>query len=132
MARVVVAEDDLHILRVISLWLSRQGHTVFTATHGGEALELIAKHDPDLLITDINMPEVDGMELLQRLRSDGIELAGVIVLTNRWDHREIEQHVHHPRLRVQPKPFSPSGLATLVDELMNSVESPSKSEAEAT
>jgi len=115
MSRILVAEDDPHILRVISMWLSREGHEVLEARNGLAALEILAGSAPDTLITDINMPGLDGLELLKRIRADGITLRKVIVLTNRWDHREIGQSLAEWGVEVVPKPFSPSKLSQLVD-----------------
>lgn len=115
MSRIVVAEDDPHILRVISMWLTREGHEVLEARNGLAALELLKSSSPNTLITDINMPGLDGLELLKRVRADGIMLEKIIVLTNRWDHREIGQSLAEWGVEVVPKPFSPSRLSQLVE-----------------
>ena len=69
MAKIVVAEDDRHISRVIALWLERGGHKVLTAGDGKSALELLRREVPDLLITDYHMPRLSGLELCQRLKT---------------------------------------------------------------
>jgi CheY-like chemotaxis protein len=117
MSRIVVAEDDPHILRVISLWLSRQGHEVFEARNGAAAFELVEQHQPAILITDINMPVMDGLGLLERLKDHEHTPRGIVVLTNRWDHKEIGQGLADRGVRVVPKPFSPTKLADLIGEL---------------
>ncbi len=117
MSRILIAEDDPHILRVISLWLSRQGHEIIEARNGTVALELFAVHKPDILVTDINMPGLDGIELLDMLAQTGHEPRGIVVLTNRWDHREIGEKIARRNVHVVPKPFSPSSLAALIEEL---------------
>ena len=117
MSRILVAEDDPHILRVISLWLSRQGHDVHEARNGISALELVQQYEPDILITDINMPGMDGLALLEQLRQHERLPRGIVVLTNRWDHREIGRNLAQWGVRVVPKPFSPSKLAGLIEEL---------------
>ena len=120
MSRILIAEDDPHILRVISLWLSRQGHEVIEARNGLVALELFSEHEPEILVTDVNMPGMDGLALLERLPKDGYRPAGIVVLTNRWDHRELHDRISAERdnVHVVPKPFSPNALATLIDELL--------------
>ncbi len=115
--RIVIAEDDAHILRVISLWLTRQGHTVFEAWNGQLALELIRTHIPDILVTDVNMPVMDGIELLEALRNDPVQPRGIVVLTNRWDHREIGETLATRGVHVIPKPFSPTNLADLISQM---------------
>lgn len=117
MNRILVVEDDPHILRVICMWLSRQGHEVFEARNGLAALELVQQHHPDILITDINMPVLDGLELLERLKQEAHVPRGIVVLTNRWDHREIGERLADWKAHVVPKPFSPTKLAELIEQL---------------
>jgi two-component system OmpR family response regulator len=117
MARILVAEDDPHILRVISLWLTRQGHDVVEARNGLAALELYEAQRPEILITDINMPGMDGTELLRRVLSQERLPRGIVVLTNRWDHREIGESLAESGVYTVPKPFSPVRLAELIQEI---------------
>lgn len=121
MSRILVVEDDPHILRVVSLWLSRQGHEVLEARNGVSALELVAQHRPEILITDINMPGMDGLELLEQLKRQQLLPPGIVVLTNRWDHREIGQNLAEWRVHMVPKPFSPTKLAELIEQLEQDV-----------
>lgn len=117
MSRIVIAEDDPHTLRVISLWLARQGHEVREARSGATALELIAAGVPDVLITDVNMPGMDGLQLIERIVGTEREPRGIVVLTNRWDHGDIRDRLAGRGVHVIPKPFSPSRLSALVAEL---------------
>lgn len=118
MSRVLVVEDEPNILRVISLWLSRQGHVVLEARNGVAALEQIATGLPDVLITDVNMPGMDGLQLLAEIMGTPRQPRGVIVMTNRWDHREIAAQLQSWGVHMATKPFSPSKLAALVAELV--------------
>jgi two-component system OmpR family response regulator len=124
MSRILVAEDDPHILRVISLWLSRQQHEVIEARNGITALEYAEREPPDILITDVNMPGMNGMQLLKHLLEHPDCPRGIIVLTNRWDHRELGEQVTRASVHVVPKPFSPSQLAELVRQLAGQAEAP--------
>jgi len=76
MSRILVAEDDPHILRLISMWLQRQGHTVLEAANGGEALFIAEWHeDPiDLLLVPADLPQLSGPDLALRLRAARPEL----------------------------------------------------------
>jgi CheY-like chemotaxis protein len=114
MSRILVAEDDPHILRVISLWFSRQGHQVFEARNGAVALGLFREHAPEVLVTDVNMPAMDGLELVEQILHEPGNLRGVIVLTNRWDHGQIRERQAQSGVYVLPKPFSPSRLSDLI------------------
>jgi len=117
MSRILVAEDDPHILRVICMWLSRQGHEVREARNGLAALQQLCDQCPDILITDINMPGMDGLELLRHVTSRQPRPHGIVVLTNRWDHRKIGEQLANAGVLVMPKPFSPSKLAELIQSL---------------
>jgi len=118
MSRVLIAEDDPHILRVISLWLSRQGHEVFEARNGALALALFGQHKPDVVVTDVNMPAMDGLELVERILDEPGDVRGVVVLTNRWDHGEIRERQGYANVHVLPKPFSPTKLSELIQTVM--------------
>jgi DNA-binding response OmpR family regulator len=69
MPHVLVADDDAWILRMIATVLEKRGYTVDTASDGEEALELAQRRHPDLLITDVMMPRMDGWALVRQLRA---------------------------------------------------------------
>jgi CheY-like chemotaxis protein len=118
MSRILVVEDDPHILRLISMWLERQGHVVLEARNGLAARDLIRSDPVDILVSDINMPGMDGLALIESVMGEGCVRRGVVVLTNRWDHAEIRDRLADWGVQVLPKPFSPSRLADLVESLM--------------
>ena len=66
---ILVVEDVPHILELLAVTLRFKGYPVVTATNGQEALELISKEHPGLVITDILMPKMDGFSLVQNLRT---------------------------------------------------------------
>ena len=70
MARIALVDDDQNILTSVAIALESEGHTVKTYEDGAEALEAITASPPDLVISDIKMPRMDGMELLRRLRQN--------------------------------------------------------------
>ncbi len=67
---VLIVEDVPHILELLEITLRFKGYTVITARNGQEALELARRQPPDLVITDILMPKMDGFALAYHLRSD--------------------------------------------------------------
>lgn len=67
---ILVAEDSSSVRKFISLALKIKGYTIITATDGMEALEMLPKEKIDLLITDLNMPNVDGIKLIKTLREN--------------------------------------------------------------
>lgn len=118
MARIVIAEDDRHISRVLSLWVTRNGHEVLLADNGLQALDLIRQHQPDTVITDVNMPGMNGMDLLEALRGENLVPHQVLVLTSRCDQIEIENRARQLGAVVHPKPFSPQNLMATIEVLL--------------
>lgn len=81
---ILIVEDDPFISRMYQVKLTGAGFTVNSSTNGREAYELIKATKPDLVLMDINLPEMTGFEVVKSLRSDGEEalLKKVIILTN--------------------------------------------------
>ncbi len=89
--RVLVADDEAHMTRVIELFLRREGYAVEVVCDGKEALESILRQAPDALITDINMPRMGGKELCLELeRQLPQRRFWIIVMTSMTerDHRD--------------------------------------------
>lgn len=83
MAKVLIVEDDPLVLRMYQKVLKFEGMEVFTAENGIDGIEAVKKHKPDLVLLDIMMPKMNGIEVLDRLKADK-ETADipVIMLTN--------------------------------------------------
>ncbi len=117
MNRILVAEDDPHILRLICMWLKRQGHDVLEARNGLIARDLLRDDAVDILVSDINMPGLDGLALVESALQDERVRRGIVVLTNRWDHGDIRDRLAQRGVHVLPKPFSPARLSELIETL---------------
>lgn len=122
MSVILVAEDDPHILRVMSMWIQRQGHIVREARNGIAAQKHLMAEPVDVLVSDVNMPGMDGIALVEYAVAEQRVRRGIIVFTNRWDHGDIRDNLERWNVRVLPKPFSPSRLADLVEELTRPAE----------
>jgi two-component system KDP operon response regulator KdpE len=66
--KILIADDDGQMLRALRILLSAHGYEVFTAANGAEALAQAVEHHPDLVMLDLGMPELDGVEVIQGLR----------------------------------------------------------------
>ena len=118
---ILVADDESHILHVVSLKLRNAGFRVVTAHDGQEALELAQQEKPDLLITDYHMPQLSGLELCQRLKQDpATSKIPAIMLTARGYHLEPADTEQSGILRMLSKPFSPRHLLDTVNEVLQS------------
>ncbi len=80
-ASILIVDDDPAALSMLDNWLTNDGYRVYTAMDGKEALEVFYGHDPDLVISDLIMPGMSGLELLQTLRSNSPDVQ-VILLTS--------------------------------------------------
>ena len=78
-ARVLIAEDNGRSMKLFRDVLRVSGYETLEATTGGQAIELAAEHAPDLVLMDIQLPDIDGVEALSRLRADE-RTAGIPVL----------------------------------------------------
>src|SRR5688500_10817143 len=118
--KILVADDETHILHVVSLKLKNAGYTVLTARDGQEALELAQQERPDLIITDYHMPQLSGLELFQRLNQDPkTSHIPAIMLTARGYHLEPKDTQQSGILRMLSKPFSPRQLLSAVTEILD-------------
>jgi CheY-like chemotaxis protein len=90
MAKIMIVEDDSFVLDIYQTKLSQEGYTVIEARDGTEALEKLEKEKPDLILLDIIMPRMDGLELLKKIKSRGdLKNIPVILLTNLSQKEEI-------------------------------------------
>lgn len=80
--KVLLVEDDKDILDMYAIAFMREGFTVYTANDGAQALEKFHSKQPDLLLLDIMMPNVDGYEVLKQVRKDHATYVPVIMMTN--------------------------------------------------
>ena len=119
---ILVADDESHILNVVSLKLRNAGFKVLTARDGQEALEMAQQQHPDLLITDYHMPQLSGLELCRRLKQDAsLPQIPVIMLTARGYHLEPQDTEQSGSLRMLSKPFSPRQLLATVNEVLEAI-----------
>jgi CheY-like chemotaxis protein len=116
---ILVADDESHILHIVSLKLRNAGFRVLTAHDGQEALDLAISEHPDLLITDYHMPQLSGLELCHRLKRDpSTKDIPAIMLTARGYHLEPHDTNESGILRMLSKPFSPRHLLATVNEIL--------------
>jgi CheY-like chemotaxis protein len=116
---VVVADDEADIVTLVGAVLSKAGFDVLEASNGVEALELVRAHRPRLVVLDIAMPELDGMEVLRLVRADP-ETADlpVILLSARAQEADVRLGYAEGASKYVRKPFSPRELATIARELV--------------
>ena len=88
-AKVLVVDDEPKNVRILQIQLNARGYTVYTAADGLEALHIVEKEMPDLILLDINMPKMDGFEVVKRIRSnEATEFIPIVMITALRDTRE--------------------------------------------
>jgi two-component system response regulator AtoC len=76
-AIILVVDDEEPLLRILVRFLSSLGHSVLSAANGADALTILEDGGVDLVVTDINLPEVDGIQVLRALRAHGRNLPAI-------------------------------------------------------
>ncbi len=116
MAKVLVVDDESNLRLVVKKELSRMGHYVETASDGEEAWQIIEEKDFEVVLTDINMPRLDGIELLRRLKEKRQNPPEVIMITG---YATIENAIEAMKLGAYDyltKPYRITELAVLVSQ----------------
>jgi DNA-binding response OmpR family regulator len=120
---ILVVDDEPEIVKLVRAYLEKAGYRVSTASDGQEALQIARQLKPDLIVLDLNLPHVDGLEFTRRLRREkntpiimltarveetdriiGLELGADDYVTKPFSPREIVSRVRAVLRRVQPEP----------------------------
>lgn len=117
-AKVLVADDEAHILHVVSMKLKNAGLDVVTAVDGEEALDVCLAERPDLVITDFQMPYMTGLELCVAMREQGLQTPAIL-LTARGFDIEPDEMIRAGIAAVLAKPFSPREVLAKVQALLD-------------
>jgi len=116
MKRVLVVDDDPLALKVLSRHLSQHGYRVCTATSGKEGLRLFAEEQPDVVVSDVVMPEMNGFEFCRQLRQQrGGELVPFIFLSSRGELGDRIQGYEWGADDYIIKPFEPLELVAKIE-----------------
>ena len=115
-----VCDDEPHIVLAVSLKFTKSGFRVTSDNNGESAWESILRDPPQLVVTDLQMPRMDGLELIQRMRSDpNLKDIPVILLTAKgFELDEDELRSEYRIQQVLPKPFSPRELVAIANSLL--------------
>ena len=126
--RILVADDEAHILHVVSMKLVRAGYEVLTARDGEEAFEACLAMHPDLVITDYQMPILDGLGFCRKLRSHNPRIdVPVMLLTARGNDIEREELEELGIVALMDKPFSPREIHLRAREIISQTNTGTKS-----
>jgi len=120
---ILVVDDEPRMIRFIRMNLELEGYKVLEATNGLEALERVREDLPDLVVMDVQMPEMDGFEALEHIRQ--VSTVPVIMLTVKADEEDKVRGLELGADDYVTKPFSPRELSSRIKALLRRLEMPS-------
>jgi DNA-binding response OmpR family regulator len=119
MPKILVVDDEVHILKIIDYKLRTAGYTVIAATDGLEGLEKARVEQPDLILLDVMMPRMDGFQALEALKRDPTTKAiPVFMLTVKGKEMDRLRGLQMGIAAYITKPFSPNALLARIDETL--------------
>lgn len=117
---ILVADDSPIIRKLITFSLTIKGYEIIGVSDGMEALEILQRENIDLLITDLNMPNVDGFELIKAVReNDDLKNTPIIVLSNLSETDDIEKALQFGADSYLIKPFDQKSILNEVYKYLN-------------
>ena len=123
---MLVVDDEPTILDVVGRYMERAGYETYRAADGPEALRLAAPHRPDLVVLDLMLPGIDGIEVMRQLHERPGPRIAVILLTARGEESDRLVGLRHGADDYVVKPFSPAELVARVDAVLRRVSPPGR------
>jgi DNA-binding response OmpR family regulator len=118
MKKILVVEDDEVERELVRMTLEREGYRVFTAEDGERGFEMALSERPDLIVTDVSMPEADGVQLVRRVRAAPEVAATPILVTTGFGTGNATFTLTQGADAFEPKPLDPDALRESVRRLL--------------
>jgi DNA-binding response OmpR family regulator len=118
---VLVVDDEPTIAEVVSRYLERAGYDTAVAPTGGAALAQAAGQRPDVVVLDLMLPDIDGLEVMRRLRASDHKRTAIILLTARGEESDRVVGLRLGADDYVVKPFSPAELVARVDAVLRRI-----------
>ena len=116
---VLVVDDERHIVKILQFNLAKNGYNVLCAFDGEEALDVLSRQRPDLVILDVMMPKMNGYQVCEAIKGDPETTdLPVILLTAKGQEIDRESGLAKGADRYVTKPFSPRNIIQTVKELL--------------
>lgn len=117
--KVLVIDDEAHIRRVLEIKLKNRGYQVLQAKNGQEGFDMIQKHQPEIVISDINMPIMDGKTLCEK--TSGLKKEHpflTIIITARINPEDRDWIETSQDTQFMEKPFSPARIVEAIEQYL--------------
>ncbi len=124
--RILIVDDETHIVDLVRMYLERDGFRVDSAADGAQGLRLISEQRPALVILDLMLPEVDGLEVCRRVRADSD--VPIVMLTARDEDVDKIVGLELGADDYLTKPFNPRELVARVKAILRRTEHPARPE----
>lgn len=123
---VLIVDDSLPMRSVIRKTLEMSGFSVgqvFEASNGIEALKVLREHWLDIVLTDFNMPDMDGLQLIEEMKKDEIlRTIPVVVITTEGSQKRLDQFREKGAAETVQKPFTPETIASKLNRILGESE----------
>jgi len=127
-ATVLVVDDEPTIVEIVGRYMERAGFETYTAPDGYKALDAATEHRPDLVVLDVMLPGIDGIEVMERLQERPGSPIAVILLTARGEESDRLVGLRNGADDYVVKPFSPAELVARVEAVLRRVAPPAAEE----
>ncbi len=119
-ASILVVDDSVSIRQSVRFILEQSGYTVHEAADGAEGLKSLAEHKADLVITDVNMPNMDGLTMVKKIReTEGVKFVPILVLTTESQGSVIEEGKKAGATGWIVKPFNDEKLIETIKKVIS-------------
>ncbi|WP_367754386.1 response regulator transcription factor [Flavobacterium sp. WC2430] len=116
--KILLAEDNSILSLLLKFKLEKEGYKLFMAINGKEAIEIIEEHSPDLILTDIMMPFVSGLEVISHVRNKLEYVTPIIVFSSAGQEEMVLKAFNLGATDFMSKPFSPNELSIRIKRLL--------------
>tara|TARA_B110000495_G_C22949342_1_gene555903 strand:+ start:688 stop:1050 length:363 start_codon:yes stop_codon:yes gene_type:complete len=116
--KILIAEDDLMMLSLLTFRLKKEGYDVIKATNGRDAITKIKFELPDLIVTDIMMPFVSGLELIEFVKNEYKKELPIIIISAAGEEQTVLEAFDLGADDFISKPFSPNELVVRIKKIL--------------
>lgn len=118
MKKIVIAEDNTLLSSLLKFRLEKEGYKLLIAENGKDAIELIEQHQPELILTDIMMPFISGLEVISHVRNKLNMASPIIVFSAAGQEEIVLKAFNLGATDFMSKPFSPNELVIRIKRLL--------------
>ena len=118
---ILIVEDDILLLKTLEFKLIKEGYIVVTLKNGFDAIEYLKENEPDLIVTDIMMPFINGLEIISFVRNEKKSKVPIIVLSSAGLEKTVLEAFQLGADDFVTKPFSPNELSIRIKKKIHTV-----------